>query len=275
MAVKQLRATIGGRERIIGFWPTREDGAFKDLYAIAREARNHVEGLSIATDNIRSDTRLSDQAKKQDAAATAKDRLYFLGQLQKNFEVFKSHVDERAAKLTAVKPYRECDPSTVHIDIALAAQFRAMKSSEQNATVLMGTQKAYVDAVLRLPRELTGVSGDWYARVVKEAAARANPREAQEIEELYQAVSAAQETLQQAFEIVGKEAGATIEERVQAAGEGAKELVKGVMEPTIERIQDRLARAQEELDAEDEHDKANVLGSLATPPDQALQQRSA
>ena len=275
MAVKQLRANIGGKDRIIGFWPTREDGPFKDLYAVARDARNHVEGLSIATDNIRNDKRLSDQAKKQDAAATAKDRLYFLGQLQKNFEAFKSQVDERASKLTAVKSYRDSDPAAVHIDIALAAQLRSMDAAKLTSTLLIGTEKAYIDAVLRLPRELTGISGEWYARVVKEAAARANPREAQEIEELYQAVSAAQETLQQAFEIVGKEAGATIEERVQAAGEGAKELVKGVMEPTIERIQDRLARAQEELDAEDEHDKANVLGSLATPPDQALQQRSA
>lgn len=262
MSVKQLRAIIGGRERIIGFWPTREDGPFKDLFSIAREARNHVEGLSIATQNIRNNTRLSDQAKKQDTYATAKDRLYFLGQLQRNFEVFKGHVDERAGKMTAVKSYRDSDPAAVHIDIALAAQLRAMAPSERNATLLMGTDKAFVDAALRLPRELTGVSGDWYARIVKEAVARANPREAEEIEGLYKAVSAAQETLQYAFEIISKEAGITLDDRVDSAGESAKELVKGPAESTIERIQDRLAQAQKEIDEEDEKERAQILGGI-------------
>jgi hypothetical protein len=263
MAPKQLRAMIGGRERIIGFWSKREDGPFRDLYAIARDTRNHVEGLTIASENIRNDKRLSDEAKKQDIAATAKDRLYFLGQLQRNFETFKSHVDERAAKLTAVKPYRDIDPAAVHIDIALAAQLRAMTPSERNSRVLMGTDKAYVDATLRLPRELTGISAEWYARVVKEAAVRANPHEAQEIEDLYVAVGEAQDTLQHAFSIVGKEAGATLTERIEAAGDGAKDLVKGVSESTIEGIQERLARAQAELDAEADKEKKDVLGSLA------------
>lgn len=260
MAVKQLRANIGGRERIIGLWPTREDGPFKDLFSIAREARNHVEGLSIATQNIRNDARLSEQAKKQDTYATAKDRLYFLGQLQRNFEVFKGHVDERASKMTAVKSYRDSDPAAVHIDIALAAQLRAMGPAERNATLLMGTEKAFVDAALRLPRELTGISGEWYARIVKEAVARANPREADELEDLYQAVSAAQETLQHAFEIIGKEAGITLDDRVEQAGESAKDLVKGPAESTIERIQDRLALAQEEADAEEEALKRQIQG---------------
>lgn len=262
--MKTLRAESGGRSRLVGMWRFPENGAFADLYAIARDARNHVEGLQIAAMNILGDNRRSETAKKEDIHASAKDRLYFLGQLQRDFEVYKSKVKDRADKLSAVKPYRDNDPIAVQIDLALAAQLRGMEPALRNATLLAGTDKAYVDAALRLPRELTGISSEWYARITKEALVRANPREAQEISELTEAADAAQETLRTAFGLISSDAGISLDDRVDMAGEAAKDLVTGPAETTIERIQDRLARVKKDEDEEDERQKANILGRVAS-----------
>jgi len=259
--MKTLRAESGGRSRLVGMWNFPETGPFADLYAVARDARNHVEGLQIAARGILNDPRRSDSAKQEDIRATAKDRLYFLGQLQRDFERYKEKVKERADKVSAVQPYRDNDPIAVQIDLALAAQLRAMEPAQRNATLLAGTDKAYVDAALRLPRELSGISHEWYARITKEALVRANPREAQEIAELTEAVGAAQETLRTAFGLISSDAGISLDDRVDAAGEAAKELVQGPAESTIERIQDRLERVKQEEDAADEALKKQIQGA--------------
>lgn len=261
--MKTLRAESGGKSRLVGMWKSPETGPFSDLYAVAREARNHVEGLQIAAMGIINDDRRSDSAKQEDIRATAKDRLYFLGQLQRDFQKYKEKVKERADKLTAVMPYRDNDPIAVQIDLALAAQLRAMSPAERNATLLAGTDKAYVDAALRLPRELSGVSSEWYARITKEALVRANPREAQEIADLTEAADAAQDTLRTAFGLISADADISLDERVDAAGEAAKELVQGPAESTIERIQDRLERVKREEEATDEALKKQIQGAEA------------
>lgn len=261
--MKTLRAESGGKSRLVGMWKFPEAGPFADLYAVAREARNHVEGLQIAAMGIINDARRSDSAKQEDIRATAKDRLYLLGQLQRDFEKYKEKVKERADKVTAVKPYRDNDPIAVQIDLALAAQLRAMSPPERNATLLAGTDKAYVDAALRLPRELSGVSSEWYARITKEALVRANPREAQEIADLTEAADAAQDALRTAFGLISADAGISLDERVDAAGEAAKELVQGPAESTIERIQERLERLKREEEEADEALKKQIQGEGA------------
>ncbi|VVN47680.1 hypothetical protein [Pseudomonas fluorescens] len=261
--MKTLRAESGGKSRLVGMWKFPEAGPFADLYAVAREARNHVEGLQIAAMGIINDARRSDSAKQEDIRATAKDRLYLLGQLQRDFEKYKEKVKERADKVTAVKPYRDNDPIAVQIDLALAAQLRAMSPPERNATLLAGTDKAYVDAALRLPRELSGVSSEWYARITKEALVRANPREAQEIADLTEAADAAQDALRTAFGLISADAGISLDERVDAAGEAAKELVQGPAESTIERIQERLERVKREEEEADEALKKQIQGEGA------------
>lgn len=253
MQVKTLRAISAGKERVIGLWRHREDGKFAELYRLASEARSHVEGLQIASMNIGSDKRLSEAAKKEDRQKAAKERLSFLGQLQRKLDVARDAHQERASKVSAFQPYRDGDSISVQIDLALAAQLRAMDPAARNAMLLFGTEKSYIQAALRLPRELSGVSSDWYARIQKEAIVRANPAEAQEIEDIYQAVDDAQEALRTAFGIIVVDAGIGLDDRVGAAGESAKDLVSGVSPITVERIQERLS-AQDSEDDENEKD---------------------
>jgi hypothetical protein len=268
--MKTLRAESGGKDRLVGMWRFPETGPFADLYAVARSARNHVAGLQLAESGIRSDKRLSEAAKKEDILTSAKERLYLLGQLQRDFEKYKEKVKERADKVTAVKPYRDNDPIAVQIDLALAAQLRAMDPAQRNATLLAGTDKAYVDAALRLPRELSGISPEWYARITKEALVRVNPREAEEIADLTEAAEAAQDAIRVAFSLISSDAGISLDDRVGAAGESAKELVKGPADSTIERIQERLERVRKEEEEEDAKQKASVLGSLISTPEANL-----
>ncbi|WP_371231487.1 hypothetical protein ACAW63_02640 [Pseudomonas sp. QE6] len=242
MTVKTLRATSGGKDRIIGMWRLPETGVFAELYAIASDARNHVTGLQIAYQNIQSDPRRSDLAKLEDGQKSAKERLSFLGQLQRKLDGARTAIQERASKLSAVQPYRDGDFTTVQIDLALATQLREMPPERRTSILFMGTDKRYVDAALRLPRELTGVSADWYAKVQREALIRANPREAQEIEELLLATEDAQEAVRTAFSIIAGDGGINLDDRIDAAGESAQDLVSGVHPITIDRVQDRLSR---------------------------------
>lgn len=260
MAVKTLRATSAGKDRIIGFWRHPEDGKFADLYRLACDARNHVEGLQIASMNIGSDKRLSEQAKKEDRQKAAKERLGFLGQLQRRLDAVRDAHQERASRMSAVQPYRDGDSASVQIDLALAAQLRAMEPAARNATLLAGTDKAYIQAALRLPRELSGVSSDWYARIQKEAIVRANPTEAQEVEDMYQAVDDAQEAIKSAFGIIVIDTGISLDDRVGAAGESAKDLVSGISPVTIERIQERLATQDAEDEETEEDIRQKILG---------------
>lgn len=110
-----------------------ETGPFADLYAVAREARNHVEGLQIAAMGIINDARRSDSAKQEDIRATAKDRLYFLGQLQRDFERYKEKVKERADKVTAVKPYRDSELDRLNAESAKVDTWRTMELQKQQA----------------------------------------------------------------------------------------------------------------------------------------------
>ncbi|TLP74745.1 hypothetical protein FEA48_11055 [Pseudomonas nitroreducens] len=249
MTVKTLRATSGGKDRIIGMWRLPEDGVFSELYSIASEARNHVTGLQIAYQNIHGDIRRSEVAKREDGQKSAKERLYFLGQLQRKLDGARAAIQERASLMSAVQPYRDGDFTTVQIDLALASQLREMPPERRTSILFLGTDKRYVDAALRLPRELTGVSAEWYAKVQREAMVRANPREAQEIEELLLAAEDAQDTVRTAFSIIAGDGGIPLDDRVDAAGDSAKDLVTGVRESTIDRIQDRLA---DDADGEDE-----------------------
>ncbi|MDB5984761.1 MAG: hypothetical protein JWQ69_5776 [Pseudomonas sp.] len=262
MPVQNLRATSGGKDRIVGMWRHAQDGAFSGLYGIATEARNHVTGLQIAAMNFNSDARLSDQAKKADIKGAAKDRLYFLGQLQRKLDEMRAIHNAQAARLSAVKPYRDGDAAAVQIDLALAGMLRAMNPAERNAQLLAGTNKAYVDAVLRLPRELSGISTDWYARVQKEALVRASPREAQESEDLYQAAEDAQDTIKRAFDLIWKDSGINLDDRVAAAGDSANVLVTDVHDGVVDRIKERLDAAEKEEAEQDAAREAAIIRQI-------------
>jgi hypothetical protein len=267
MPVKTLRAISGGKERIVGLWRHPEDGKFAEPFRFAREARNHVEGLQIAHMNINGNDRLSTTAKAEDRYKASKERLQFIGQLQRGIDTLRSQNLERASRLAAVPPYRDSDAVSVQIDLALAAQLRAMEPAARNAALIAGTHQVFVNAALRLPRELTGISADWHARILKEAIARAHPREAQEVEDMTQAIEDAQEAVRVAFDIIQSDSGMSLVDKVEAAGESAAALVTGVSPGTVERISERLAaQAQAEDDAANEEEqrlRAQIAGGLA------------
>ncbi|WP_060546637.1 hypothetical protein [Pseudomonas sp. NBRC 111136] len=256
MPVKTLRAISGGKERIVGLWRHPEDGKFAEAFRFAREARNHVEGLQIAHMNINGNDRLSTTAKAEDRYKASKERLQFIGQLQRGIDTLRSQNLERASRLAAVPPYRDSDAVSVQIDLALAAQLRAMEPAARNAALIAGTHQVFVNAALRLPRELTGISADWHARILKEAIARAHPREAQEVEDMTQAIEDAQEAVRVAFDIIQSDSGMSLVDKVEAAGDSAAALVTGVSPGTVERISERLAaQAKAEDDAADEEEQ--------------------
>ncbi|MGK8288399.1 hypothetical protein ACRS2Y_15860 [Pseudomonas putida] len=260
MTSNTLRAVSAGKDRIIGLWRHPQSGKFAELYSVAREARNHVEGLQIAQMNINSNARLSDSAKREDGYTAAKQRLVFLGQLQRKLDDLRAAHERQIASMSAVQPYRDGDSSSVQIDLALAAQLRAMTPAERNAVLVTGTEKAYTQAALRLPRELTGLSADWHARIQKEALVRANPHEAQEAEDLLQAIDDTQDALRNSFGIIVADSGISLDDRVGAAGESAQNLVAGVNPIAIERIQERLAAQDDEYAASEQRIRQQLEG---------------
>ncbi|MNJ77641.1 hypothetical protein D3C77_751880 [compost metagenome] len=82
-----------------------------------------------------------------------------------------------------------------------------------------------------------------------------------------QAIEDAQEAVRVAFDIIQGDSGMSLNDKVQAAGDGAVALVTGVSPGTVERISERLAaQAKAEDDAADEeeqHLRAQIDGGQA------------
>lgn len=113
------------------------------------------------------------------------------------------------AKLAAVKPYAPDDAVTVQIDLALAAHLRSLAGQEREkftASLMDGSNPSAVNAVLRLPPVLTGLSNELLALVETRAIERANPGQVREFQDLAQSARRAQEVLREASAAVTKAA---------------------------------------------------------------------
>lgn len=187
-----------GARRIIGSWRTPRDGAHSQFWEPASLALAHAGNLADTLKDIRENPRLSDGAKLQDTKNAVVRATRELGQVQHKLTAAVEAVGVQRSKLAAVKPYVDGDVATVQIDLALAAHLRTLAGPEREKFVAGlhdGTNQRAVDAVLRLPNALTGLSPELLAMVEARAIERANPGQVREFQELSLSARRAQEIM--------------------------------------------------------------------------------
>src|SRR5690606_20136049 len=134
-----------------------------------------LEAFELAGSRILADSRRSELAKREDAGEAAKERLQELGRVQQRLNDMSAGLAEERRKLSAVAPSRDGDHATVAIDLALPGLLREMDDSKRTSLLVSGNDQRTLDAALRLPPTLTGISQTFYNRMERAAVERKHP----------------------------------------------------------------------------------------------------
>lgn len=244
MSYELLRTVINGKDVSLGVWRHGGDGRFGDLRKIAKAAQLAAEGYSLQQQRIRADTMRSDLAKSQDTKEQALDRLRDLGKAQKQLNEARKGIQEEAAALMRVAPYRDGDHATVAIDLALAAHMRTMPAGKLSIALSTGSDPRLVEAATRLPLALTGLSPAMYATMTRAAVERDHPREAATLEALQESLDDAQVVLQKTFQHIAGTQMLTWDEKLDVAGDDPISLLKVAEGSGLDTYAERRMREQ-------------------------------
>ncbi|TXI32462.1 MAG: hypothetical protein E6Q69_08920 [Aquipseudomonas alcaligenes] len=212
------------------------------------KSRQAVEGLWSMASTIEADDRRSDSAKADDIRAQRLQRASEIGKLQRQLIGLRANHEAAKRKLSAVAPYTAEDGAAMAIlDVEIARQVTAMEPSKRAALVQFGHDQRTVDALLRVPPIISGLTPEQVSSLTEIAVARRHPDQARELAEQGLALDRAESAVRRAFEVTAD--GLSLDERVSAAG-GDAGLIRHVRPETVERIHDRL-QAEDEAQADD------------------------
>lgn len=243
--------TIDGPDKThyLATWRHQRDGKFADLWHTATGGRAVASGFLNSTAAIKGDQRLSDSAKREDSKAKTLEALRDLGDRQRGLNSKLAALHDERSKLAAVPGYNG-DAALATVDIAIASHLRSLTGTEREraiADLAPGGDQRMVEAVLRLPRALTGLSPETHAVVTSRAIERANPEAVQEMQELDEAAQAAQRVLSKAFHLITDGADLEIKDLLVNLGDGAwQQHVKAGNPEAVEALARRYAAEPEE-----------------------------
>jgi hypothetical protein len=211
----------GAKFYYLAAWRHPRTDSFALLWKAAVNARTAVANLLDRLDTIRANDRLSDRARADDEKAAAREALAELGTQQRMLNGQAERIGAERRKLAVVP---QADAAQAVVDVALAAHFRSLSAAEReqmNAALVSGAEPRMVDAVLRLPATLFGLSQELRAVVESNAVARAKPEAVGELKQLGEAINTAQQVLNRCVSVVLEHSALTLEERMVGLGSGA------------------------------------------------------
>lgn len=241
-----IKSVYAGKEKLLGIWSTGTNGKNGDLYSIANAGRSAVDGLAMASQTIQADARRSELAKKDDIKEAARFRLKQIAQAQHELNKRKAQAKEEMMQFLSVPAYRDGDASTVQIDLALAQLVRNMNPSEKTALALSGRDDRMVEACLRLPAALTGLSESLKQKMQTEAGKRKDPIKAQELEDYDQGLQEAQVCLNRSWGFVAESAGVGFNDQIAAGGN--RDLMQRYPESMIDHAIKKKEQAKKDED---------------------------
>ncbi|MGY3038531.1 hypothetical protein ACVWWQ_000118 [Rhodanobacter sp. TND4EL1] len=201
-----IKANLRGKSHAIAMWPFENaTGPLKEVQANVQRSARLVESYGQALERIENDPRLSNEAKHEDRQKLATQQLGALDVAGTILNGLKDDAQERRQTLSAVAPYPAGDYSTVAIDLALAAHLRSM-SDEARGRAVASDPRA-IDAIVRLPASLTGLTDQQKSRISTQAIVSKNPLEAQQLSDMDQALGYATEAAAIARDIIATDAG--------------------------------------------------------------------
>lgn len=214
------------------------------------KSRQSVEGLWSMAATIEADDRRSDSAKADDIRAQRLQRASEIGKLQQQLIGLRASHEAAKKKLSAVAEYdAEAGAAMAIIDLEIAKHIATMEPSKRAALVQFGHDQRTVDALLRVPTIISGLTPEQVSSLTEIAVARRHPEQARELAEQGLALDRAAEAVHRGFEAVAD--GLELDDRVAcAAGDAA--LIRDVRPSIVEGIHDRLQQAE----AQDDDDAA-------------------
>jgi hypothetical protein len=226
-----LTARVGNQPRIFARWPSDLGNAGKmgELKNILERAGRALGAFDRAQEGIGKDARLSETAKASDRREAAKQSLGTITHLQKLLKAEQEELGERQIALLSVPAYQNGDYATVAIDLELAKKIRELGPAAAAQIATTGSDRM-VQALMRLPSELTGVSASDKQMVVHLAAKRTNPHEARSLDAFAEGIDATQAGLTNAFCMLVRDAQVSPTDQRSIAGE-YMEVLTGVRAP--------------------------------------------
>lgn len=211
----------GEQFHYLAHWRHPRDGAFSALWSIVVSTRAKTASFFTRRDNVLADSRLSDAAKRDDEKQIAIDTLRGLGIEQRDLnQAIAAHDNERQ-RLAQVQ---DTDSLQMQLDIEIARYFRALPPSERDAliaTLVAGREPRMVDAVIRLPTRLFGVTEEMAGIIRANAIERKAPAEVARLRELHEASQTTQFVIARSVDLVTNSSALTMQERMSALGKDA------------------------------------------------------
>lgn len=214
-----IQAVVDGKEHLLAVWP--DDliaGDTAPIRTIVTNAARILEDFGRVAERIRGDERLSATAQVEDQRAAATERLKQMATQQKALNEAAQKLSDRRNALLAVEPYRDGDHAAVAIDLALAEQLRGADAAYLSSVLVLGTNPRLLQAIVRLPAELTGLSEDIKRAAIRNAAFHDKPVEASAVDNLGDAIEHAQAGLTRAFRVLATLGGVDFAEQHALVG---------------------------------------------------------
>ena len=211
----------GGKFYFLASWKHPRDGDFGILWNIAMNARAATANMLDLLENIRMNERLSDEAKRDDSKEVAMKALTTLGAQQRKLNEFEAGVDNERLKLAQIP---DADAAQAVVDVALADYFRALSGENRMgmiAELAAGSQARMVDAVLRLPAVLFGLTDEVRSVIEANAIARRAPDEVRILADKAQAVRMTQQVISKCVKIVTQSSMLDMQEQITSLGRDA------------------------------------------------------
>lgn len=220
-----LYATVGNKTHMIAPWPYGREGVIGELYQRAKRVESILTAYDAKVAKIRGDARLSPKAQLDDQKAAAEEAVKALAVSQKLVNnIVESEAEEQQGQ-AAVEPYKPTDAVTVAIDLALAEQIRGPYASKVTAMINLGAHPRLLEALIRLPVELTGVTEDQRQRAITQAIYRKDPARAELNQTFAGALNSTEFAHRQGLKVVLPASGLSSVEVRQLLGEASEELI--------------------------------------------------
>jgi hypothetical protein len=180
----------------------RAGEGFASAWAAANDARSALAAFFMRRASIQSDSRLSDSAKQEDVRKAAMDAVREIGNAQRLLNRVTDGSQRERMKLAGIVA---ATPTDAIVDLDIARHIRSLGESDRNAflqSLVGGREARAVDAVLRLPAFLTGLTPEMLAVIRAAAVERAHPQDVERLRELDEAAMTAQHALRRASEVL-------------------------------------------------------------------------
>ncbi len=208
----------GERFFFLASWRFPRGDKFAALWNAAINARASVANFLDRLNSVRANARLSDAARADDEKDAARKALAELGDQQRALNRELERLDTERLKLASVAP---ADAAQAVIDVALAQHFRGLTGHERDqlaASMVSGAEPRMVDAVLRLPAVLFGITPELRAVIESNAIEARAPEAVRDLQMRGEAARTTQMVLSRCVALVVEHSALSLEDRMVGLG---------------------------------------------------------